>query len=158
METHSKELKDWLDFSLFPQSELEIRKRAVNDALYKTHSLCYSYVCRFSKLSEDFIEDLMFITSPFYEIDYDNKENRNFIVDLIDLDITTKSQLEKAIVKLSKFRSVDSRMLSKFHGNRKIKNVAADRLDWFYLYKFQNLSEAFIMKHKTLITKSGILL
>ena len=158
METHSKELKDWLDFSLFPQSELDIRKRAVDDALYKTHSLCYSYVCRFSKLSEEFIEDLMFITSPFYEIDYDNKENRNFIVDLIDLDITTKSQLEKAITRLSKSRPVDSGLLNKFHGNRKVKNVASDRLDWFYLYKFQNLSDEFIKKHKTLILKSGILL
>lgn len=158
METQSKELEDWLDFSLFPQPELEIRKRAIDDALYKTHTLCYSYVCRFSKLSEEFIEDLMFITSPFYEIDYDNKENRNFVVDLIDLDISTRSQLEKAIEKLSKSRSIDSGFLNKFHGNRKVKNVASDRLDWFYLYKFQNLSEPFIKKHKTLITKSGILL
>ena len=158
METQSKELEDWLDFSLYPQSELEIRKRAVNDAMYKTHSLCYSYVCRFSKLSEEFIEDLMFITSPFYEIDYDNKENRNFVVDLIDLDVSTRSQLEKAIAKLSKSRSIDSGFLNKFHGNRKVKNVASDRLDWFYLYKFQNLAEPFIKKHKTMIIKSGILL
>ena len=70
-------IKDWSDFSLNPQREKDIRRRVLLNISEKVDSCCVSYICRYSKLSEPFIKELMFITSPLFSFDLYNEKYIN---------------------------------------------------------------------------------
>ena len=57
-----KNMKDWADFSLNPQTEDAIRERVLHDLETGDNTYCMTYICTFSKLSEDFIEELYQLT------------------------------------------------------------------------------------------------
>ena len=52
----NKTVEDWFTFSTTPQSEEDIKTRVIHDKETKTNTCCISYICRYSKLSEEFIE------------------------------------------------------------------------------------------------------
>ena len=52
-------VKHWIEDSMAGISENEIREKLIKDP----YSLCISYICRYSKLSEDFIEELSRLTT-----------------------------------------------------------------------------------------------
>lgn len=55
---------DWLSFSMNPQTEEDIRNRIKKEIENKDYCkyICLSYVCRYSILSEAFIEELLTLT------------------------------------------------------------------------------------------------
>ena len=63
--------KEWVEWSLSPHSEEEIKERVLNNR----DSVCYTYLCRNSKLSERFIIELA-ILSLNEEITEDNYDEK----------------------------------------------------------------------------------
>ena len=148
----------WFEFSMNPQSEENIRERAIYDALHKTNSICYSYICRYSQLSEKFIEELMFITSGLFSFEYYDQKHIDYVVDLIDRGFKFKSAQESYLYELAhQIRSTDGKgkaakdpVLKFVSKLLTTDNIIEDKLDWFYLLNYQTLSPEFVEKHSTL--------
>lgn len=134
----------WLSFSLAPQSEEDIRRRALIDAVYDIHPLCYSYICQSSILSEKFIKELLFITSPLFSFSYYNEKyidivNKIIAIPLynrrkkIDLFITENRNdlCDEFINKLQKFK-------------QSIRQLEDFKLDWYTIINYQNISREFV--------------
>ena len=90
--------KEWIEWSLKPHSEEEIRERVLNDR----ESVCYSYICSSSRLSEKFIIELAIISldETITEDNYDEKMkelvplfNKNYDNRLDWLNISTFQKL-----------------------------------------------------------------
>ena len=82
-ENSNPRVEQWLEFSMNPQTEESIRHKL----LYDRELVCVSYVCRHSKLSEDFIVELMGLTTEFF--DYENYDiNQVLIVSKLISDYT----------------------------------------------------------------------
>lgn len=54
-------LEDWAKFSIASHTEDEIRQRILNSK--GTGNMCYSYICKYSKMSESFIEELAVLST-----------------------------------------------------------------------------------------------
>ncbi len=65
LEAYRRNTLNWLNFSMHPQTEDAIRDRIMREIEEEDASkyVCISYVCRYSKLSEEFIEELDSLTS-----------------------------------------------------------------------------------------------
>lgn len=65
LEAYKRNTLNWLNFSMHPQTEDAIRDRIMKEIEEEDASkyVCISYVCRYSKLSEEFIEELDSLTS-----------------------------------------------------------------------------------------------
>lgn len=156
--------KKWLSFSEKPQSEEDIRREAVLDArdFFKSkyskvgeNKICYSYICKNSKLSESFIEDLMFISSGYYDKEWDDEFHRDLIVSIIDKGFKS-TQVRKQyeyLLKLLQDSDIKSKINKKLYTailERGYDNYRyiCDRLDWYYILNCQKLSKEFCRKHK----------
>lgn len=151
----------WLEFSSVQQEEDVIRTRALFDAMNRANSICYSYLCKSNKLSEKFIEELMFITSELFDFEYYDQEHIDLVVDLIDHGFKSRDEQDEYLADLAK----KIRMKNRDSGRTDpdpfitkiltVQSVVADKLDWFYINKFQDLSPEFKEKHRKLIGSEG---
>lgn len=161
--SHFNNIGDWYEFSTNPQPEEDIRRRAIFDSLTKSNSICYSYLCRTSRLSEKFIEELMFISSNAFTLQFYDEKHIGIVVDLIDQNFKKKEDQTDYIFQL--IEAEKKRMKKEIEdGKRKVASVdpflyhiftmdsiIQDKLDWFYISKFQKLSGSFIEKHHNMI-------
>ena len=149
--------KEWLEFSSVQQSEDAIRERALYDALHNTNSICYSYICKNSIMREEFIEELMFISSELFDFEYYDQEHIDMVVNLIDQGFKSREEQDKYLEQLASKVRIKNRETGKMDPDPfitkilTVQSIVADKLDWFYIAKFQNLSPEFINKHKKLI-------
>lgn len=131
-EEHIRNTNKWKKFSMMPQKEEEIRKKLLdeNRMEHAGFYVCMSYVCRYSKLSEDFIEELEEITAFDRKIPvYNPKTGRtrhSFTKDS-RLDWTNICQYQK---------------LSEDFIERHENDVL-----WALIYQYQELSDEFKRKH-----------
>lgn len=114
----------WLVFSLNPRTEQEIIKAFMEDR----NELCISYICKYSKLSEAFIETLGVLSTE--KITHYNEDDVNALIDCMygdkkDAILYCQSEIPKI-----------------YH-----KSQLHDKLDWFYISRYQKLSEKFILRH-----------
>jgi hypothetical protein len=119
-----KNMKDWADFSLNPQTEDAIRERVLHDLETGDNTYCMTYICTFSKLSEEFIEELYQLTRRRKGGGtklYDNK--------LDWVAISSKQKLSESFIE------------------RHAKDV-----DWRSIYQFQDLSDEIRIKHLDKLT------
>lgn len=115
----NKNVKDWADFSLNPQTEDAIRERVLHDLETGENTYCMTYICTFSILSEEFIEEIYQLTRRRKGGGtklYDNK--------LDWIAISSKQKLSEEFIE------------------RHTKDV-----DWKLIYQFQDLSDEFRKKH-----------
>ena len=119
-----KNMKDWADFSLNPQTEDAIRERVLHDLETGDNTYCMSYICTFSKLSEDFIEELYQLTRR-----RKGKSARIYDNKLDWVAISSKQKLSESFIE------------------RHAKDV-----DWKLIYQFQDLSDEFRIKHLDKLT------
>ena len=119
-----KNMKDWADFSLNPQTEDAIRERVLHDLETGDNTYCMSYICTFSKLSEDFIEELYQLTRR-----RKGKSARIYDNKLDWVAISSKQKLSESFIE------------------RHAKDV-----DWKLIYLFQDLSDEFRIKHLDKLT------
>lgn len=114
-------VKDWAEFSLNARSEEEIKKRIIEDNKNGTNTCCISYICKFSKLSEEMIEWLCENTHLSAE-----SKTKSYRKNKVDWDY------------ISIHQTLSEEFIEKHH-----KDV-----NWRYIYQFQDLSNAFKNKHK----------
>lgn len=114
-------VKRWADFSLVPRTEDEIRKQILKDktAAPGEEVCCFSYICSKSKLSEEFIEELMELTKV-------KKQGSKNYTDKLDWTaICTNQKLSEEFIEKH-----------------------AKLVDWKAVLSCQKLSDEFIEKHK----------
>lgn len=147
-------IEKWLRLSMEPQPYEVIRENAILDSYDGQNRICYSYVCGCQELTEEQIEELMVITSPFYTMMSSlTPENQAVAVAILDL-ANDKKQIDFMRILVKSGKLADKR----FETNLKVllnkdsfsKGKIEDRLDWKELDK-QKLSKRFKEKHKELL-------
>lgn len=154
-------IRDWLNFSTSPQEEELIEQMAIKDI----DSLCYSFICRYSKLSENFIERLLALTTGVLN----EKSTEEEISKLTDLMVKVKTSEDKSynpeITLISKVTLVKDKAKKKSPDNMevryesrsyKVRNLP-DRLDWVYISRFQQLSNNFLKKYAKYLSYRDLL-
>lgn len=132
----------WSKFSMEPHTEEELEARMLENI----DSLCVSYVCRFSKLSEKFIERMLALTTGVLNPS-SSEDDIQRLVDFMVTKLTDKSKSkEYKNITLNTMLNVDKDVYLekpvKFQ-----KDVLNDRVDWVYIARYQELSNEFIMKY-----------
>jgi hypothetical protein len=137
-------VKFWQEWSMTPHTEDEIREQILTDL----NSVCFTYVCRYSKMSSKFIEEFIALSTGFL-----NKENYEKYKDAVLEAIQIKMGiLDKPMeeVKLPVIETTD------VHGEKRLIPVGdtlRDRVDWYYIEHFQNLEDWFKEKYITVLRK-----
>jgi len=116
-----KEVKDWAEFSLNARSEDEIKERILKDNKNGTNTCCISYICKFSKLSEEMIEWLCEYTSLA------GSKSKSYRKNKVDWDY------------ISIHQKLSEEFIEKHH----------KEVNWRFIYQFQDVSEDFKKKHRS---------
>ena len=147
-------VEEWLEFSMNQRTPEEIRHKVFTNP----KAVCFSYLCRFCMMSEDFIIELSGLSSGVFE--NENVYNPEQAKILGSLLMIPKKGDREEIIRL--FRSYQRKEipLEKIPAEfRKLEpwimmsidNVTRDKVDWYYIEKYQNLSNEFRIKHKALL-------
>lgn len=132
----NEKVNDWYTFSTTPQTEEDIRTRLMKEIKEKSPGkyVCMTYICKYSTLSEDFIEEIINLTKTkfrksYFSIDGKKPTDRN-------------SYYEYA-------SRVDWKNICRYQklSEEFIERHKNDVL-WNYIYQFQDLSEEFKKEHK----------
>ena len=129
----------WAEWSLAPHTEDEIREKILTDF----DGVCFTYLCGSQVLSEDFIVELMALSTGLL-----NKENYSQYI----------NELKQAVLIAEgiKIGEIDYHKLPKISapgGQDKRRQALIDRLDWVALFEKQTLSPEFRAKFKPLTEK-----
>ncbi len=158
----SPEVDDWMMWSMRSHSETEIRQ----ECLKNINNICFTYICRFSKLSEEFIIEFMGLSTGVFTIrNYDRKQAMlvgeltfDYLADDNIVNSIRIAQLSKDGVDpnakttwYKKYLSLNPAILSEF-----LSKPAAlrDRLDWYYIDKYQHISTEFRTHYVSVLNTS----
>lgn len=144
----TKIVGEWIRFSTSNQKEKDIEYRILNEP----DLICIAYVCKFSRLSEEFIERMIVLTSGL--ICNENIEEYDDVKELCDAKYRGDYDLTKTINKYT----WDSR---KQTFEYKVCECSArdvnDKIDWLYIAQYQKLSDEFIRKYINVLPKQVLL-
>ena len=138
----------WIDFSLHPQSEDDIRKVAIYNEVNHLSVLCYSFVCSYSVLSEEFIEELIFITSPFFSFEYYNKRYINLVCSIVAKEPSFRRDYLEI---LARDKTLDKHFRHVADELSKKKNAITNlnKIDWYgIIFNQVDISDDFILTFK----------
>lgn len=68
--SNKKIIEKWIEISTKQQTEETIRNAVLEDQ----YSVCISFLCKYQKFSEDFLEELVWLTSKIFDKDNYNKD------------------------------------------------------------------------------------
>jgi hypothetical protein len=144
---------EWVTWSMTPHSEDEIRK-----AVFKTPKLiCWTYICRFSVLSEQFIEEaLVLSTGVFDGVDEElyTEENKKLVRDILYMEPTVaRKELQKDYIKRIWDILEDHKIAIKILG---MSSSVRSRVDWFQIAGFQDITPDFKKKFEIQFMKAKI--
>ena len=128
----------WYEFSMNSRSEDEIREMILTDP----DSVCYSYICMKSPLSENFIEELRVLSTELINKELYTPDNLKLVSDI--LSIKNLTERSKYVRELYMNNKLPYFMKSKIRSDMMVR----DKLDWRNLVKYQNLSKEFIDSHQ----------
>lgn len=121
---YNANVKSWVEFSLAPRTEEEIKERVIYDNLHGTETICISYICKFSKLSEGMI-DWLCENTVLTDRSTRKKTNK------VDWDY------------ISSFQTLSEDFIEKHS-----KDV-----NWKFIFQYQNVSKEFRRKHQKEFTE-----
>ena len=132
---------DWVVWSMKNHTEEELRTAYLNDP----DKVCTSYVCRYSELSGEFIEELILLSTGLFagRPDLYTESNREFLKKIMEIDyIPERSEYVRKIDlrTVSKENYDFVRELKLFKGNIRSK------VDWWQIANYQKLSKDFRIK------------
>ena len=131
---------DWAEFSLTPQKEQDIEDRLLSN----WSSVCVTYICRYSSLSDKFIERLLALTTGILNAQNSEDEIQS-LTDFMVNKLISKDEDKNRTIELISYEK-DERGISKAEPVIYTESDLNDRLDWVYIARFQALSNDFIMK------------
>ena len=144
----SWDTKDWADFSLSDHNEDDIRVRILAQTYFGEDCISVSYMLSASKVSEEFLEELMFITSPLFDFSYYDQDHIDAVCKFYSLDKKGQEEFKKKIYESDiydkKFKEalVSLKPLSEINCSK-----SNNKLDWFNIINYQNVSENFLDKY-----------
>ena len=122
-------VKDWAKFSTNPESLEDIAFRVIVFEKFGISLCCLSYICHYSTLPEDFIDDIIFITSGLFSFNkWDDTHVHAIVKSIEDNDFKNENLLK---------------LFSGYNGHK-----LNDRLDWREISRYQKLSSEFIESHR----------
>lgn len=132
---------EWATWSMMNHSEEELRNTYLNDP----DKVCTTYICRYSTLSEDFIEELIVLSTGLFanRPDLYTESNREFLKKILFIEsIAERSEYVRNIDlrKVNKENYDFVKELKLFKGNIRSK------VDWWQIANYQNLSKEFKIK------------
>lgn len=151
-------IKHWKEFSLTEgQSEEDIRFCAIVDAETnsKVQPICFSYISEHQTMTDDFVKELMFLTSGLYSREAYTPENIEIVANIISVyNIRKRNIFEQwnyidSLVGEGKI----SKELKENLSRRSRTNPIYDRLDWYGILKNSRLlSPEFMQKFSGLLS------
>ena len=72
------------EFSCTFQNPEDIVFYLLIDRIFNSNLVCLSYICRYSRLSEDLIEDIMFINSELFDFKYWDDKHVQIVIGILD--------------------------------------------------------------------------
>ena len=125
----SNNVKDWANFSTKPEKLEDIAFRVIIFEKFGISLCCLNYICQYSHLPEDFIDDIIFITSGQFSFSkWDDVHVHAIVKSIEDNDFKNENLL---------------RLFPAYKGNKKLCN----RISWNEIYKYQKLSSEFKKSH-----------
>lgn len=128
MKTISKNVTEWQSFSTNQESLDDIMFRLIAQEKFDCNLICLSYICKFSILPEEFIDDMIFVTSGLFSFTKWDDAHVNNLVSCLEEDNFDKEDFHKL------YPSADT------------KNVG-EKIDWFEIHTNQNISDEFKKSH-----------
>ena len=130
----------WAEWSLAPHTEDEIREKILTDF----DGVCFTYLCGSQVLSEDFIVELMALSTGLL-----NKENYSQYINELKQAVLIAEGIKIGEIDYHKLPRISS------PGSQdKRRQALIDRLDWVALFEKQTLSSEFRAKFKPLTEKN----
>lgn len=132
-------VKDWVQISIDPNSSLEkLMLLYMAGEIYNEPLICIAFMCKNPKLTEEFIEDAMFVGSGLFW--FDEWDKMDIVLDYIDNDsiLDNNSKANKKLLSV--------------YDEARIPLHVKDRIDWKNI-NLRRFSKEFINKHKALINK-----
>ena len=125
----SNNVKDWVNFSTKPEKLEDIAFRVIIFEKFGISLCCLNYICQYSHLPEDFIDDIIFITSGQFSFNkWDDVHVHAIVKSIEDNDFKNENLLK---------------LFSGYNGHK-----LNDRLDWREISIYQKLSSEFIESHR----------
>lgn len=149
-EVHKSNIEGWLNFSMNQQLEKDIEQYAI----YRPYDICISYVCRYSQMTEKFIERLIALSVDVV-CRYTTEEEIEALQQAMIEKITSKNP--------NKFhKTVTLTTCNKQSGFKPFTadfdvNKLQDRIDWTYISVYQILSDEFVLKYLNVLKPDLIL-
>lgn len=145
-------IKQWLNFSMKPRTEEEIELALK----YNPDIVCISYICRYSRLSEAFIEKLIILTSGLL-----NKENSDTQYDAVKKLCDAKYAGDKTVKEIITIEE------NRHRAGQPTQTVyidtlctaedVHDKIDWDYIATYQKLSDDFVRKYMKVLNRQLVL-
>ena len=133
----SNNVKDWVNFSIKPEKLEDIAFRVIIFEKFGISLCCLNYICQYSHLPEDFIDDIIFITSGQFSFNkWDDVHVHAIVKSIEDNDFKNENLL---------------RLFPAYKGNKKLH----DRIGWKEIYKYQKLSSEFKKSHINFFSKNN---
>lgn len=133
-------IKEWSDWSLKPHTEAEIREKCLTDY----NNVCFSYVCGTSKMSEDFIEELMALSTGVL-----TKKNYDEMYEKVHQTVLEQNKVHGVQAEKWYIPEAEThlRVAREYNPDKIIRSSSiSDRIDWFAICKNQTLSEGFMRR------------
>ena len=134
-------VSEWSEFSLVPQTEQALEERLLSNI----NSVCVTYICRFSVLSEKFIERLLALTTGVLNKE-STEEEIQMLTDFMVDKLTNQERDRKKKINIWTMVKDDKGIMVRTYKSFNESNLS-DRLDWTYIARFQALSNDFIKKY-----------
>jgi hypothetical protein len=127
----------WKLFSLTPHTVDEL----IDACIYHQSSICYSYVCKVSKIPCDFI-DTFSVLSTGKIGSYKDLKDKKYMDSLLNA-IRIRRSVKDPVA------SVHKCIVERENGYKYEINAIdiKEKLDWYYISQYQDLSEDFILSH-----------
>lgn len=138
LEGNSKTNNKWQEWSMEPHTEDEIRDAYINDP----DNICTSYICRYSNLSEDFIEELIYLSTGVfsYRPDLYTENNIEYLKKIMSIEPTSARTNYIKSINMKNVSNKDKEFvayLKTYHSNIRSK------IDWWQIASYQKLSKDF---------------
>lgn len=143
-------VKDWAAWSTVPHTENEIR----NTILNKPGLVCFTYLCKYSKMSADFLEELMALSTGLL-----TKRNYTKYIDNVKKAVQIKLGVEEGDINKIDLPDVETASRGTYELNIASTDFLRDRIDWFYIASRTDLPDWFRQKYNKQLSsiKSSII-
>lgn len=132
----SQDIKDWENFSMNMESADDIVFRLIIQEKFKVDLCCLGYICKYSVLSEDLIDDIIFITSGLFSFSKWDDTHVHSVVKCLEKD---------------NFEDEEFKALYPFVKTNKL----SERIDWYEIYMNQKISDEFKKSHSQFFQRTA---